>query len=355
MSFRSKIKDFMIPYRVKRELAAQAEANHKAVMERLDKLDQKTEYLFWLSQQLPGESMAETKKRVFLSMPKAEGETWIKQRANLWLLRKLKSLCDSHGIQFSLAFGTLLGAVRHQGFVPWDDDIDICILREDFQKLRAVLEHDEVLQLDVCYDLRLGYQFAKLKFRESKTFFVDVFIMDQFDADAQTLPARYEELKLANVRYIAASKDAMLRHGADQWQTLMPQCSPEVQTEMETVFRQMCESLPYYGSGSYLCFGFDCPTFIRNQGYVYPCSQMLPYEKNALRFEGDDYDSLRDPDLWLHNAYGDYWSLPKTIRPGHPELSSMDENDLRFLRRIGALESADLSCGRMLDSLKITF
>ena len=53
----------------------------------------------------------------------------IKQLA-LNILKDVAEFCDHHDIKYALAYGTMLGAVRHEGFIPWDDDIDIMMRRE---------------------------------------------------------------------------------------------------------------------------------------------------------------------------------------------------------------------------------
>ncbi|HHX38250.1 MAG TPA: LicD family protein, partial [Clostridiaceae bacterium] len=62
----------------------------------------------------------------------------------LHLLSEVDRLCRAHGIHYYLLFGTLLGAVRHAGFIPWDDDVDIGVKRDDYDRLLDLLE----LELD---------------------------------------------------------------------------------------------------------------------------------------------------------------------------------------------------------------
>ena len=62
--------------------------------------------------------------------------------AELEVLCEIAIVCEKYDIPWYMAYGSLLGAVRHEGFIPWDDDIDICLLREDYLRLLEVLPEE---------------------------------------------------------------------------------------------------------------------------------------------------------------------------------------------------------------------
>ena len=71
------------------------------------------------------------------------------------ILNYIDSVCKKRGIVYSLAYGTMLGAVRHHGFIPWDDDIDICMDRRHFERFVEACSSDNskryrLLWLDTC-------------------------------------------------------------------------------------------------------------------------------------------------------------------------------------------------------------
>lgn len=59
------------------------------------------------------------------------------------LMDRLHKVCEDHGLKYYLTYGTLIGAIRHNGFIPWDDDFDIMVPRKDYDRLIAILEKEE--------------------------------------------------------------------------------------------------------------------------------------------------------------------------------------------------------------------
>ena len=70
------------------------------------------------------------------------------QQQKLWdvqldILNLIDQVCSKNDLQYSLYAGTLLGAVRHKGFIPWDDDLDICMPREDYEKFLKIWKDED--------------------------------------------------------------------------------------------------------------------------------------------------------------------------------------------------------------------
>ena len=86
------------------------------------------------------------------------------------LLRSVASFCDDHNLEYFLAYGTLIGAVRHKGFIPWDDDMDIEMLRPDYERLMKVLPEElpETMALQ-SHNTDKNYFFFYAKVRDRRS------------------------------------------------------------------------------------------------------------------------------------------------------------------------------------------
>ncbi len=115
------------------------------------------------------------------------------QLEELNILLKVTEFLDANNLYYCLCGGTMLGAVRHKGFIPWDDDIDLLMFREDFEKLRAIVREQRPLLDGVVFRLPGddGYIYPFIKAvnpsiiidygkPDDKFLWVDIFPMDHF-------------------------------------------------------------------------------------------------------------------------------------------------------------------------------
>lgn len=111
----------------------------------------------------------------FLTVEKRDGVLVDLTRKKLWkteieILKIIDEICDKHDLNYFLAGGALIGAIRHNGFIPWDDDIDICMLRKDYDKFLTVadkeLPHYYFLQNGINEE---GYFDTITRVRDSRT------------------------------------------------------------------------------------------------------------------------------------------------------------------------------------------
>lgn len=91
-------------------------------------------------------------------------KVWNRQ-LELW--QELDRICRKHAIKYWAGYGTLLGAVRHGGFIPWDVDIDFCMMRPDYDRFMQIVE-DELIQGGNIFELRLK-SFVGCVFSHSQT------------------------------------------------------------------------------------------------------------------------------------------------------------------------------------------
>ena len=122
-------------------------------------------------------------------------------RKKIWaveldLMLQFDQVCKKHGLRYFLFCGSLLGAIRHRGFVPWDDDVDVAMPRDDYERLLTLsYEFVEPYYLQIpCRDKGYFYSYSKL--RNSNTscrsinfghrgfnqgIFIDIFILDEWE------------------------------------------------------------------------------------------------------------------------------------------------------------------------------
>ena len=143
----------------------------------------------------------------------------------LKVLERIHDVCVCHGIRYAIAYGTLLGAVRHKGFIPWDDDVDIVLPREDYPLFRKYFPKEDgsyyVLDSDVSPYYYNNFPRAcsnsmVLKLTGVNNIdglgpFVDLFLMDEWPSDEEETRLYRAEIREAyrNVIYALPSRSLM--------------------------------------------------------------------------------------------------------------------------------------------------
>ena len=90
------------------------------------------------------------------------------KKVGIELLKEISSVCEKAGVRFYLGYGSLLGAVRHNGFIPWDDDIDILIPRPDYERFEQYCLSNEV-GFSLVSNASCGSRWCKLNSKAADT------------------------------------------------------------------------------------------------------------------------------------------------------------------------------------------
>lgn len=244
------------------------------------------------------------------------------QMVLLEIAKEIKRVCDENNIKYFLDSGTLLGAIRHKGFIPWDDDLDIGMMREDYEKFCNIapkcLNENYFLQTwknDTYYGLPFAkvrkkntvYVENKASKRAKNGFYVDVFPYDY-------APESFDE------------KEAILERLANLERLILMKCLYEPWNEADRInlfkrigyipyqifgiFKEKSDLIQQYealaksvskSSEIYLQFG-------SSKGFLVPYKAFG--DGIAYTFEDDTFRIPEDYDLYLTSMYGDYMTLP---------------------------------------------
>jgi len=241
------------------------------------------------------------------------------REVQLGILSQLDRLCRAKGLTYYLAFGTLLGAVRHGGYIPWDDDIDVMMPREDYRRLVQVFAstagpHLFLGSAQTQADWPLAY--AKVSDRRTQLWEpfeepvalgvnIDVFPLDRLPSSPRALRAQTMVLRLLRwaleLRYISAERGRAWHHPL-----AISIGKPILRRVPMRVLVRALERTAASAGGPRP----DDLVGVR-VGYTdwsIPRSCLDP--AGDVVFEGQRFPAPRDPDRVLTAVYGDYRTLP---------------------------------------------
>lgn len=253
-----------------------------------------------------------TLAKIRVTMKEITGEEL--RRIQVEILDDVVRFCQRHALRYFLAYGTLLGAVRHNGYIPWDDDIDIHMPRPDYEKFIELYNNEQACNRVVSPEIDKRYRTAFAKVYRKGTivhefhFKPDVFgvYIDIFPLDG--LKECGQAKKCGEIRRFMHVKNSVFTSGmpllrklrlAVTKTILLPFSINALQRKIKSIATQVnyneCEYV--YSSYSRLAAKEKFPR------------EMFDNYRTVV-FEGNEYRAPLDYDLYLHTLYGDYMKLP---------------------------------------------
>lgn len=255
-------------------------------------------------------------------VPPAQGLLRDIQLANLALLKELSYVCEKNNFKYILDAGTLLGAVRHSRFIPWDDDIDILMFREDYEKIVSAFKNttrnsDIYAEYHRDKDTNSQY-FIKIKHKKCPFLGVDIFPLDSY--------GKHLSLK---EQLIATNKICkILKH-------LKKEIDPNISNkETKTILTKTMKEnilLSSANENGDFVYGVDFAHKLKN--WFLDRDIVLPLRK--IQFEDSKYTTVNKPKEFLKNIYGDYMKYPKKMKILHYSYKNLTSEQLEAIKKLG--------------------
>lgn len=253
------------------------------------------------------------------------------------ILDAIDRICRRNNLKYSLAYGTLLGAVRHGGFIPWDDDIDIIMPREDYNIFLNAWEKehpDEYILQNKYTEKNFTQNFSKIRkyhstflhsYEEAKKgyhtgIFVDVFPGDKIPTSALARKIQFANIAI-NLLYARnyTSGSSGIRNLVEKLLLALP-----AGLKMR-MYKSTDKAIQKYNKNESLPFVFA--NTIEWAKKEYP-SDMFNYLID-IQFQGHTYRAFGEYDRILTLDYGDYMQLPpeaERVPKHHPVLIDLNKN-----------------------------
>ncbi len=236
-------------------------------------------------------------------VPKAAGILRLIQEADAILLHIITKLCEQNNLTYWINYGTLLGAVRHKGFIPWDDDLDICMLRDDYEKLIAIIDNlfkGQRFEYSITDCLRIYYKNTPIQ--------LDIFPLDYYYKNIETEKEEKELFKKIGKakKYIKYYKKRTgipnfgVKNSYEEIKKLrdeivMENNMPDKNASMFRAIETKVWHLSYY-----------------KRDWIFPLQR--------IEFEGKKYFAPNKISTVLFENYGDYMKFPPSMTKLHKDI-----------------------------------
>lgn len=260
------------------------------------------------------------------------------QLTQLEILKAVDQFCISNHIRYSLYAGTLLGAVRHRGFIPWDDDLDICMARADYDRfiyLWTKTEHPGYVLMNKENSPAFSQSFTKIR-KDHTTFlqsesevgkyhtgiFVDIFPIDRMPKGKYSRKVFRLRCMLYQLftREFPPSRDGFVnKAGSKIILAFVPKA------KRANCRKKLLKKITAYNNQSNLeTVAIETVASLKKP---FSCDMLDSY--TTLRFEDGEYMCFAGWDDHLHRKFGDYMTLPpesERIWKHHPLIVDFNYN-----------------------------
>ena len=243
------------------------------------------------------------------------------KKIQLDVLKNIDEFCKENNIKYSLAFGTLLGAVRHQGYIPWDDDIDIMMTRDNYERFRSLYNSNRYplidLKSDKSHPVSMGkvydsetYFYYRGNIKRKYGLFVDVF---PFDVVPEQLDIRENWLKLIKrYAFFNQYKNNTFSFCLKQKNIyrIILGCFVKIFFSSAHIHNQLEELYSKFKNVESAYYGVPAVMVMKKSYSNKLFPKYLFDEYITLGFEGVKYPCISRYDEFLRIFYGNYLELP---------------------------------------------
>lgn len=249
------------------------------------------------------------------TLPPATGQIRDVQLANLALLKELDYVCKQNNLTYWIDFGTLLGAVRHKGFIPWDDDIDVGMMREDYDKIIDAIKksaRNSDIYAEQTY-LGKSQTIIKIKHRKCSHIFIDIFPRDY------TNSVENKENRILKTKHLQKIRKQLNKNKNYD-------SSDKVLGKIKEINSEFIPNI--FVENSDIQFGLEYSN--TEPLWVYSYETIFPLKE--IEFEGFNFMCINKPEEYLTDIFGDYMAYPKKFGFGHCMYLKLTETDNEIIR-----------------------
>lgn len=265
------------------------------------------------------------------------------QKIMLYIMKRIHEVCVEHNIKYWLDYGTLLGAVRHDGFIPWDDDMDISMMREDYEKFCKIApdvlgeeffwqtRHTDPLffneygrvRLDGTVWMQQRWQNVALK---NHGLFVDIFPIDPFPTNRHKIKSlmfiRILLLGIADAHLYGIYSPSLFKSSIQKFFALIIS-----KKKIADLYDKFIKYLRKYGKDSNMVSTISMDT---EQNL---CDKHIFDELALKKFEDTEFFIPARYDERLRGKFGNYMQLPpEDQRYGHHGIIKIDFGKYKNLK-----------------------